>query len=184
MKNAKLSYNTWSIINGLFAIVFGLIAIAYTNPTITWLAIIFGITLIPGGLALIISAYKNMGTKKFWRQNMILGILSIILAFTILLHPKHSSAVFLLVFVGLWAVFTGVIYIFFWNYSRKSIDLKASPLTLVFGIASLIFGLIMILNPIMIMNPYENTHVIFVLVGIYAIIYGIHNITYAARNLN
>jgi uncharacterized membrane protein HdeD (DUF308 family) len=178
MTNEKLSYRNWSILNGLFAIIFGLIAIAYTDLTITWLAIIFGITLIPGGIALIVSAYKNMGTKKFWRQNLILGILSIILAFTILLYPKHSIAALLFVFVGLWAVFTGVIFIFIWIYSRKSENWKAGPVTLIFGLTSLIFGLILILNPI------ESTRAIFIIIGIYAIIYGIHNIVYATRYLD
>jgi uncharacterized membrane protein HdeD (DUF308 family) len=164
--------------NGMFAIIFGVIALVFTDLTISGLAIIFGITLIPAGLALIVSASKNMGTKKFWRQNLILGILSIILAFTILLYPKHSVAAFLFVFVGLWAVFTGVIYIFIWVYSRKSENWKAGPVTLIFGIASLIFGLIIIVNPI------ESTRVIFIFVGVYAIINGIHNIVYAARYLD
>jgi uncharacterized membrane protein HdeD (DUF308 family) len=175
--NAKSSHIKWAIMNGLLAIVFGLIAIAYTNLPITWLAIIFGITLIPAGLALIISSYKKMGKRKFWRQNMILGIVSIIMAFAILLYPKHSIAALLFVIVGLWAIFTGVIHLFMWNTSRKSRDLNVSPFSLFFAIASLIFGIVIILNPI------ESTRAIFVLVGCYAIIYGIHNIYYGTRNL-
>ncbi len=178
MSNTKRSYNSWSIMNGLFAVIFGLIAIAFTDLTIKWFAIIFGIALIPSGLALIISAYRNMGTKKYWKHNMILGILILILALAILIYPQHSVALFLLVTVGLWAVSTGIIYLFIWFSSRKRQDNKAGPFTLLFGVLSFIFGLIVILNPI------ESTRTIFILVGIYAILYGIHNIVYAARKLN
>ena len=165
--------NKLEIIHGLLAIIFGIIVIAYPGLSVSLLATFFGLVLLLGGTVLSIGAFKNKDLKKYGLQNFILGILSIVLAIVILSYPKQSVAAFLLFSVGGWAVVTGCILV--WAYIRKFGDTKRRPVTLVFGIASLFFGLFMALKPI------EGTYGIAILVGIYAIFYGLHALVYSAQ---
>ena len=165
--------NKQTIIHGLLAIVFGVIVVAYPGLSVRVLATFFGLVLLLGGAVLSIGAYKSKDLKKDGMLNFILGILSIVLAIVILSYPKESVAAFLLLSVGVWAVINGGILI--WAYIRKFGDSKQRPVTLVFGIASLFFGLFMALQPV------EGTFGVAILMGIYAILYGLHALFYSAQ---
>lgn len=173
MEKNQLFDNKATTIHGILAIVFGVIVVLYPSLSISLLATFFGLLLLVGGAILSLGAFMKKDLKKYGRQNFILGILSIVLAIVILFYPKESVAAFLLFSVGIWAVITGGILI--WAYAHKFGDKKRRPVTLVFGIASLFFGLFMALKPI------EGTYGIAILVGIYAIFYGLHAIVYSAQ---
>lgn len=76
----------------------------------------------------------------------------------------------MLLSVGVWAIISGGILI--WSYIRKSGNLYQRTVSLVFGIAPLLFGLYMALKPI------EGTYSVAVLVGLYAILHGLHALFY------
>ena len=165
--------NKQSVIHGLLAIVFGVIVVAYPGLSVSVLATFFGLVLLLGGAVLSIGAYISKDLKKGGLHNFLLGILSIVLAIVILSYPKETVAAFLLLSVGIWALVTGGILI--WAYTKKFGDEKRRPVTLVFGIASLFFGLFMALQPV------EGTYAVAVIVGIYAILYGLHALFYSAQ---
>jgi len=171
-KNTFLE-NKQSVIHGLLAIVFGVIVVTYPGLSVRVLATFLGLILLLGGAILSIGTYRSKDLKTDGMQNFLLGILSIVLAIVILSYPKESVAAFLFLSVGVWAVITGGILI--WAYIRKFGDSKPRPITLVFGIASLLFGLFMALNPL------KGSYGIAILVGIYAIFYGLHAIFYPAK---
>ncbi|MFN2396936.1 MAG: DUF308 domain-containing protein, partial [Bacteroidales bacterium] len=60
-------------------------------------------------------------------------------------------------------------------YTHRFKDEKRRPVTLVFGIASLLFGLFMAFRPL------EGTYGIAILVGIYAILYGAHTLFFSEK---
>lgn len=166
----KTSNNKMTIIHGLLAIVFGVIVVSYPKLSVSLLATFFGVVLLIGGAVMAISAYRRKEMKGQGALDFILGTLSVVLAIVILFYPSQSVAVFLLLSVGIWAVITGAILI--WAYIREYNN-KKRPVTLIFGIASLFFGLFLAFKPM------EGTYGVAVLVGIYAIFYGLHAIVYA-----
>lgn len=175
MGKNKFSDNKITIIHGILAIVFGVIVVSYPGLTVSLLATFFGLLLLIVGVILSLGAYLNKDLKKTGPQNFIFGILSIVLSIVILSYPKESIAAFLILSVGIWAIITGAILI--WAYTQNSGDAKRRPVTLAFGIASIIFGIFMAVNPI------EGTYGIATLVGIYAIIFGTHTIyTFFKKN--
>jgi len=169
----KFFNNKLPIAQGILAIVFGLIVIIYPDLSISVLATFFGLVLLLVGAFFILDAYKNRKLKSFGIQNFILGILSIVLAIIILSYPKQSVAAFLFLSVGVWAIVTGAVLI--WDYIQNKGGLKRSSVTLVFGIASLLFGVFMVFKPI------KGAYGFAVLVGIYAILYGLHALLYLPR---
>jgi uncharacterized membrane protein HdeD (DUF308 family) len=90
----------------------------------------------------------------------------------ILIKPV-PAATFFTVIIGLWALYIGVILLY--TYFRKRMQ-KAPNLThLIGGTLSLIFGFLILLN------PFESLRVITVLIGFYAIIYGIISIIHTSK---
>lgn len=152
------------------AIVFGVIIVAYPGLYVRVFATFFGLVLLFGGSVISIGAYRSKYLQKDGMTTFILGILSIVLAIVILIYPKESVAAFMLLSVGVWAIISGGILI--WSYIRKSGNLYQRTVSLVFGIAPLLFGLYMALKPI------EGTYSVAVLVGLYAILHGLHALFY------
>lgn len=173
MEKNKFFDNKLSVIHGILAIVFGIIVVTYPGLSVSVLATFFGLVLLLGGAVLIIGAYISKDSKKGGLHNFLLGIVSIVLGIVVLSYPKESVAAFLLLSVGIWALVTGGILI--WGYTKKFGDGKRRPVTLVFGITSLFFGLFMALQPI------EGTYAVAVIVGIYAILYGLHALIYPVQ---
>jgi uncharacterized membrane protein HdeD (DUF308 family) len=155
------------------AIVFGLIIVAYPGLSVRVFATFFGLVLLLGGSVISIGAFRSKYLQKDGMTTFILGILSIVLAIVILIYPKESVAAFMLLSLGVWAIISGGILI--WAYIRKSGNLNQRPVTIVFGIASLLFGLYMALKPI------ESTYGVAVLVGICAILHGLLALFYSAH---
>ncbi len=159
--------NKTTVLNGLLAIVFGIVLVSYPNLTINLLATFFGLLLLVGGIIIGIGAFTNNNNLP----NFILGILSIVLGIIILIYPKESVAAFLLVSFGIWAIITGIILI--WNHvNSTNLYDKKNIVTLIFGILSLLLGLYMAINPI------EGTYTITMIIGVYAILYGLHSLYY------
>ena len=173
MKKNKFIDNWMTTVHGILLIIFGVAIISYPGLSVSFLATFFGLALLIGGVILSIGALLKKDLRKYGKHDFILGILSIALAIVVLSYPKEAVATFLLLSVGFWALISGGVLI--WAYTHKFGDDKRRPITLVFGIASLFFGLFMALKPM------ESTYAVAVIVGIYAIIYGVHALFYSTQ---
>jgi uncharacterized membrane protein HdeD (DUF308 family) len=67
--------------------------------------------------------------------------------------------------VGIWAILLG--FFFLYMYVRRKLPHFEKNFMLVVGILSLVFGLLIALN------PFESSRFIVVLIGLYAIAYGL-----------
>lgn len=153
-----------SFINGILAIIFGIIALLIPNITIAVLSIYLAIALIIGGIVLIIGTKDRKDAIINWHVFLIEGIIGILVGFLILIRPI-SAATFLTVIIGIWALVIGAILLFMYIQNRKH---KINSFThLIGGILSLAFGFLIIIN------PFESLRIIIVLIGLYAIVYGI-----------
>ncbi len=163
----RLSYG-----NGILAILFGTIAILFPGITLIGLAIYFAITLLAGGILLTISSLRSRKMLPNWSSMLLEGAIGILIGIIILARPE-SAAAFFIVIMGIWAMVIGLIFII--SYFKLSLPAIIKPFHMIIGILSVLIGFIIILN------PFESTRVIIVLIGIYAIGYGIFSIINARK---
>jgi uncharacterized membrane protein HdeD (DUF308 family) len=161
-----------AFVNGILAIIFGSLALILPEITIVVLSIYFAISLIAGGIALIIFDRKHKQTDNNWRVFQIEGIIGILIGVLILIRPVQA-ATFFTVIIGLWAIFMGIILLF--THMKLRIE-KIPRLTyLIGGVLSLVFGALILLN------PFESLRVLIVLIGLYAILYGVISIFHTSK---
>lgn len=161
-RNWRLSYG-----NGILAILFGIIAILFPGITIIGLAVYFAITLLLGGILLTVSSVNNRKRFSNWQLMFIEGIVGILIGIIILARPETAAA-FFIVIMGIWAMVVGLVFLI--SYFRLSLPSIIKPFHMITGIISILIGLIIMLN------PFDSTRVIVILIGIYAIAYGVFSI--------
>lgn len=152
------------VIRGVLAIIFGLIALL--SPGIALLAIIFvfaAYAIVDGIVALVVGFQEHNRNNRWWLLVLegVAGIIVGILAFS---WPGITSLV-LLYLVAWWAIITGIMEIVAAFMLRDAISREW--LLALAGILSIIFGILLIVN------PGRGLLSLLWLVGIYAIIFGI-----------
>jgi len=175
MENSKLTNWLFPGMNGALAIVFGLIAIIFPSITLVVLAIYFAISILIGGLLLCIGALQMRNQVAGWPSQMFEGIVGILLGIVILSKPELSVTVFVAI-VGIWAILMG--FFFLYMYIRRKLPHFEKGFLLVVGVLSLVFGLLIALN------PFQSSRFIVVLIGLYAIAYGLFSIINGRRLYN
>ncbi len=168
------NFKHWRIAygNGILAIIFGLIAVFFPGITIVALAIYFAIAILLGGTLLAISSIMSRKYLLSWPLMMAEGVLGILIGLIILFHPQNAAAIFVVI-IGIWALIVGIVFLV--SYFRFNYKGFIKPLLLFYSILSIFIGLLLILN------PFDGTRVIVLLIGIYAIVYGILSIIYNSQ---
>lgn len=174
MKMNKFGLWGFSSLNGILMLIFGVIAIVFPSLTISMLGIYFAIAIMLGGLVLSVFAIRQRQNLANWRARLIEGLLSLALGIVIILYP-NSAAAFLLVIVGLWALFIGVVFIA--TYFSKNTPELTKAFSLIAGLVSLVLGAIVVFN------PFESTRFLVILIGIYALAYGLFTMVYSSKFL-
>lgn len=154
-------------LNGFLAILFGLIALFFPSITLIGLAVYFAITIMLGGLMLIIGSIRMEPLLKGRYWQLFEGIIGILLGIIILVKPELSVAVFVAI-IGIWAILLGLFFLII--YIRRQLPEFEKYFFLVAGIVSFIFGLLIAVN------PFKSSRLIVVLIGLYAIAYGVFSI--------
>ena len=132
-------------VNGLIAILFGLLALFVPTETIMTLTMYFGIIILLGGLIMFYFSYKNMKARKTYLLLMAQAILAILIGAVIAFYPKGSLQIFLIM-VGIWATIIGLLQIIVAVQMRKKVS-NHSMFTLN-GVITLVFGLLLFFNPL------------------------------------
>jgi uncharacterized membrane protein HdeD (DUF308 family) len=161
--DTSLFRNWWALtIKGVLAIIFGLIIFLSPGIGAVALAYYFGFLAIFAGIFMIVGAFAHKGANKDWGWWLFEGILDIIFGVIILAYPVMSIAIFIL-FIGVWAIFMGAAQII----SFFTLDGSGRGLFLFSGVISVIFGILLILNPIL--GAVSLT----MLIGAFVLLYGI-----------
>ena len=163
---ATTQHNWWlMLLRGIFAIIFGLIALLV--PRIALLALIYlfaAYALIEGILALTIAIAERNRLPR-WGWLVVDGIAGIIVGILAFVWPGLTALV-LLYFVAAWAIVTGIMEI-------AAGFTTGSWLLVLAGLLSVIFGIILFVH------PGAGLLAVLWVLGIYAIIYGVVVIVHA-----
>lgn len=160
-----LSRNWWAVaIRGVVAIIFGLIALLWPGIALSALILVFGAYAIVDGIFALIAAVRAAEHHAAWWVLAIEGIIGIIAGIVAFVWPG-LTALALLYVIAAWALVTGIFEIL--AAFRLRHEGTESWILGLAGIASIIFGLLLLIF------PGAGALALLWLIGVYAIIFGI-----------
>ena len=160
------------LLRGLFAVAFGVLAIAMPGITLVTLVLVVGIYLFADG---VVDLYTVISGKAHGDDRWLValqGVVGIVIGLIAFFMPG-VSAVGLLLAIGAWSLVVGVLQIVAAIRLRKEI---ANEFWLgLSGLISILFGFFVIAN------PGQGAVAVIWLIGIYAIMFGVFLIAFAFR---
>ena len=155
-----------NLIKGVLAIIFGIAALLFPEITLITVVKIFGAFAVAGGVLVLTTAAINRKNsfKNFW---LLEGIFDVVFGVIILLFSEAAMSV-LMILIGFWAIFMGIIMLMVFSSSRRFMFQRG--LFLLNAIISIVFGALIIIN------PFEGGVALTILIGIFAILYGVLSI--------
>jgi uncharacterized membrane protein HdeD (DUF308 family) len=168
-----LARNWWAIaLRGIAAILFGLFAFLYPGATLFALIIVFGAYCLVDGVFSIVAAIRAAEAHERWGHLLLVGICGIIVAAIVWFYPRLAPLSLLYV-IAAWALITGALEIM--AAVRLRTQMADSWWWLIAGVASIIFGALLI------WHPGAGALAVLWLIGTYAIAFGIFLLGFAWR---
>jgi len=152
------------VVNGVIAILFGLLALLVPSETILTMTLYFGLLILLGGLIMFYVSYKNLRAKKPYMLIMAEAIFAILVGAVILFYPKSSLQIFMIM-IGIWATIMGLFQIIIAVQMKGKVN-NHSMYTLN-GVITLVFGLLLFFNPI------GAIKAVLVIIGLLALVAGV-----------
>ena len=169
-----ISQQWWMfLVRGVAAIVFGVLAIVWPGPTIAVLTMLFGAYVMVDGIAMLVALARGdaLARRHAWAVGA-MGVLGIVAGIVTFAWPG-LTAVSLLSLVALWAIAMGTMQVVAAITLRRAID--GEVWMILGGIASIAFGVLLIAF------PGEGLIALTWLVAIWAIVFGVSNLSIAQR---
>jgi uncharacterized membrane protein HdeD (DUF308 family) len=154
----------WILLRGVAAVLFGVLAIAWPGITLATLVIVWGAYALAEGLLTLIAAWQVRDEgRPFWSL-VVVGLLGIAAGVITFLWPG-ITALTLLMIIAVWALIMGIFQIIAAIRLRKVIEREW--LLGLSGVASVIFGVLMIIS------PGAGALAVLWLIAAYAIVFGV-----------
>ena len=174
----NLTRNWWLVaLRGLLAILFG--AVAFIWPGLTWLVLIlmFGVYAILDGIFAMISGVVQSRYSPRWWVFLVEGFISLVAGVIVLAQPGLAG-IALVVVIAVWAVLTGLLEVIAAIRLRR--EIRDEWMLGFGGFLSIMLGLLMLFQ------PGAGGLVITLMVGAYALIFGILMValSFRLRRLN
>jgi uncharacterized membrane protein HdeD (DUF308 family) len=170
---AQMSRNWWVVgLRGVFAIIYGLMALVWPGLTLEILILFFGGYVMLDGIFAIFAAFSNRAGHSKWWILLLEGLVGIAAGIITISRPGLTTLVLLLV-ISFWAIVTGVLEIVSAIRLRK--EIQGEWMLVVSGIASLILGVLILFF------PSSGALTIAWLIGVYAILFGLTLINLSLR---
>ncbi len=171
MKNRFKQKSKWvEVLKGAIALFIGIICLINPSEALAAVAIYLGIIAILTGVIVLINAWIRKGT--YWRFWISEGLFNLIIGILLVSFPQAAVSL-LIVFISLLIVAISMVQILTYSSLRRSGF--SSPVMLITAILSLVVGLILLFN------PFEGAQMVAVILGLYAVIYGLSSFYVAYR---
>jgi uncharacterized membrane protein HdeD (DUF308 family) len=131
-------------LRGVLAILFAFLAFLWPGLAVGAFVILFGAYALVDGVLAVVAALQRIGRQERWWALLIEGLLGIGAGIVTFLWPG-ITALLLLTFIGVWAIFTGVLEIAAAIELRKQIENEW--MLGIGGALSVLFGLLVIIFP-------------------------------------
>lgn len=163
----------WALtLRGVVAILFGLVALFWPRLTLGALVVCFGAFALVGGIFAVLVALGDRGVHARWGALLIEGLVGIAIGLITFFWP-FATALALLALIAAWALVTGVLELMVtaWTYRV----MENAWILLLSGLASLLFGLVLIVLPNVGLLAFTW------LIGIYALFFGVLLVSLSLR---
>jgi len=160
------------LINGILALIIGLLLLFVPGETILTLTRYFAILLMIAGVVLLIIAIRNIRTDQPYILLLTEALAALLIGILLLIYTRQSLE-FFVILLGIWALIIGIVQVIL---SMKFRDKIANySLLMINGFLTALLGILLFLN------PFGAVKIIGVLVGILALGVGILLIYFAFR---
>ena len=148
LENVKSIIKNWWIllIIGILLIISSMYIYSTPEASYLTLSVFFALVILFDGVGSIVFSLSNREVLENWGWRLAGGILSTLIGLGLFIHPDLSMAI-LPLYVGFWVLLKGTTIIGT-AFDLKSLGIDQWGWTLFFGIMNLIFGLLMIFNPL------------------------------------
>lgn len=164
-----LTSKWWVVaLRGLLGIVFGIVALVYPGITLLSLAFVLGAYAFVDGAFAIGSAFGHGGREAVWY--VLEGIVGMAVGVATFFYPTLTAQA-LVYLVGLWAILTGIFEV----VAGFELPFSKDWLLALAGALSIIFGVLMFVNPL------SGGIAIVWLIGIYALVFGVALLVFGIR---
>ncbi len=164
MSIKSYSSNWWMFtINGVIALLFGLLAIFSPIDTLKVIIMYFGIVLLITAVAMLFGVYSNMKKKLDYGTDLISALVTLGLGIVLTFFTERTLEVFVVV-LGIWAILLGIGQFII---SAALENKRDKGFMLYSGIFTVIFGILLLFN------PFAMASVAVIIAGIMAVVIGI-----------
>lgn len=168
----------WMILlRGIFAILFGVLAILFPDTTLVALAILFAVYSILDGVTTIAHAVRMRARSPRWSWLLVQGILSVLAGLIAAIFPVLAGlfgALVVVYLIAFWAVFSGIAGFRAAHATtdggRKTWGYVAAALSVLFGVALAIIATV---------SPGGAVASLVLVIGVYSIIAGVLLVVFA-----
>jgi uncharacterized membrane protein HdeD (DUF308 family) len=166
-------------LRGVLALLFGALALVMPGPTVFSLVLLFAVYAMLAGIVYLVGALRNRrhatgGHALDWWLLLAFGVVSVLAAIMATMWPALAALALVLI-IGVNALVTGVLDIVL-AVRLRSHARGADWLLLAGGIASIVFGTVLVVL------PGVGALALVWLIGVYAIVAGILYLTLAVRS--
>ncbi len=160
-----LSRNWWVfLLRGILALIFGIVAIVYPASAFVTLVLIFGAFALVEGIFTLIAVFTSNVRSENWWWLVVNGVLGIAVGLLTVLQPVSMANAWIMI-IGVWALVTGIFQVISAFRLRKVI--VGEIWLILSGLLSVVFGILVLLD------PFAGAVAVGVIIGIYALMYGI-----------
>lgn len=160
------------LLNGLCAILFGVMAFVWPQVTLMALVFLFGVYCLLDGITALSASMSRKDEGRPWGRMLTMGIISIAAGVVTFVWPG-MTAIMLLVIIAVWAIIHGVTEIIAAIELRRVIHNEW--LLALAGVVSVLFGIVMIARP-----GVGALSLIWV-IGTFAIVHGLLLVAFAFK---
>lgn len=157
-------------LRGLFAILFGVVALVWPQATLMALVLLFGAYALVDGIFAVAFGIASYGHNQLWWAVLLEGLAGIIIGLLTFFWPDTTAFV-LLYFIAAWALVTGVLEIVAAIQFRRVIHNEW--MMVLSGLLSVVFGVLLVVF------PSAGAVSLVWLIGAYAIFFGVLLISFA-----
>ena len=161
-KKLKSSRFTLAI-NGVVAVLFGVLVLFVPKETIHVVAIWFGALVLVAGIIGIIVSIHNMRKERPYISALVNSLVSLIIGIFVIFNRQQSLIVFAII-IGIWALVIGAVQLYI---ALKMIRPGTSRrLMIINSVVTLVFGLLLFFN------PFESIVAFVYIIGVMALFFG------------
>ncbi|HXV92371.1 MAG TPA: HdeD family acid-resistance protein, partial [Pseudonocardia sp.] len=161
------------LLRGVFAVIFGLIALFLPGSALLALVIVFGVYAIVDGITAVVLGIRHRATERHWIWHIVQGVVSVIAGLVALFWPGVTVLAILFV-IAIWSIVLGVAEIV-QAFAARSRGSESWGWLLAGGVVAVIFGIVLLVW------PGATLLVLLWTVGIFAIVFGVVLIVGAFR---